>query len=173
MGLDNILVGSEIKEGYSISYAGAVCHLLRIVFHTIHGYVQMWLLMHCLSLWLDFISARRTGCMMFLRGGIGRFAVLLAFSLVGVCFNNGVNIYRREFGSLSLLYYPLAFIGIGQLVVFSMLLNRLRYKVIETLSTGSIAIMGLHGVENLFLQHLSGECFMLIYEPTWASLLYM
>lgn len=76
-----------------------------------------------------------------------------------MCFNNGVNIYRREFGSLSLLYYPLAFIGIGQLVVFSMLLNRLRYKVIETLSTGSIAIMGLHGVENLFFATLVRRMF--------------
>lgn len=44
----------------------------------------------------------------------------------------------------------MAFIGIGQLIAFSMLLNKLRFKVIEILSTGTIAIMGLHGIEGLY-----------------------
>lgn len=45
----------------------------------------------------------------------------------------------------------MAFIGIGQLIAFSMLLNKLRFKIIEILSTGTIAIMGLHGIEGLYL----------------------
>ena len=44
----------------------------------------------------------------------------------------------------------MAFIGIGQLIAFSMLLNKLRFKIIEILSTGTIAIMGLHGIEGLY-----------------------
>lgn len=85
----------------------------------------------------------------FNRGGVC-FIIFFALSIIGVYFNNGVNIYSREFGSFPLLYYPLAFIGIGQLIAFSMLLNKLRFKVIEILSTGTIAIMGLHGIEGLY-----------------------
>lgn len=76
--------------------------------------------------------------------------IFFALSIIGVPLNNGVNIYSREFGPFPFLYYPLAFIGIGQLIAFSMLLNKLRFKVIEILSMGTIVIMGLHGIEGLY-----------------------
>lgn len=80
-------------------------------------------------------------------------------SIIGVYYNDGVNIYDRDFGPSPLLYYPLAFVGIGQLVAFSMLLNKLRFKIIEILSTGTIAIMGLHGVEDLYFTTLARRMF--------------
>ena len=78
------------------------------------------------------------------------FVMFFFLSIIGVYYNDGVNIYDRDFGPSPLLYYPLAFVGIGQLVAFSMLLNKLRFKIIEILSTGTIAIMGLHGIEGLY-----------------------
>lgn len=83
-------------------------------------------------------------------GGWMCFVIFFALSIIGVPLNNGVSIYSREFGPSPFLYYPLAFIGIGQLVAFSMLLNKLRFKVIEILSMGTIVIMGLHGIEGLY-----------------------
>lgn len=78
------------------------------------------------------------------------FVMFFFLSIIGVYYNDGVNIYDRDFGPSPFLYYPLAFIGIGQLVAFSMLLNKLRFKVIEILSMGTIVIMGLHGIEGLY-----------------------
>lgn len=55
-------------------------------------------------------------------------------------------------GSYPVLYYPAAFAGILMLVMVSKLLDKYRTKVIYVISSGTIVIMGLHGIVLVYLK---------------------
>lgn len=61
------------------------------------------------------------------------------------------NVYLREFGNYPALYYPMAFVGIVFLISLSKLLDSISSRVLVILSTGTIVIMGLHGIIGLYL----------------------
>lgn len=80
-------------------------------------------------------------------------AIGLIFIAVSFSYLNGYSsVYIRTFGNFPILYYPGAFIGIMMLVMISKLLDRWRTKIIYVLSSGTIVIMGLHGIVILYLK---------------------
>lgn len=66
--------------------------------------------------------------------------------------NGSTNVYLREFGNYPALYYPMAFVGIIFLIYLSKLLDYTTSRILVILSTGTIVIMGLHGIIGLYLR---------------------
>lgn len=90
-----------------------------------------------------------------IRGGTSRvlvFLLLLALTIGFVYMNGYTCCYPRTFGNHPLLYYPEAFTGIAMLIAFSQLLDNFTCRFLQVLSTGTIAIMGLHGITVLYLR---------------------
>ena len=149
-----------IKFKKSVQYIILVLSIIFAYSFPFHPWLRADVAITALPFFMTGYYLRSRNLLIQFNQGGGCFIIFFTLSIIGVYFNNGVNIYSREFGSFPLLYYPLAFIGIGQLIAFSMLLNKLRFKVIEILSTGTIAIMGLHGVENLYFTTLVRRMFL-------------
>lgn len=88
----------------------------------------------------------------------GKYKTLLIAAgliIVTVCFSyldGYVSVYIRSLGKCPILYYPAAFAGIMMLVMVSKMLDKWRMKIIYVLSSGTIVIMGLHGVVVLYLK---------------------
>lgn len=73
------------------------------------------------------------------------------------------NTYLLEYGQFPLLYYPAAFIGIFMLIGFCTMFDKLKFRIVQILSTGTILIMALHGIVILYvksaMKHLFGIYF--------------
>lgn len=102
-----------------------------------------------------------------------RHLLLLAMCIIITLFLNHVQgraeMHSRSFGNYPLLYYPCAFAGIFMLISFAKLFNRNALKSIQTISSGTIIIMGWHGVVIYFLFVLCEN----LYPPfnTWNEVL--
>lgn len=80
-------------------------------------------------------------------------AIVLIIVTAGFsCFNGYANVYLLSFGNYPVLYYPAACAGILMLVMVSKLLDKYRTKVIYVISSGTIVIMGLHGIVLVYLK---------------------
>lgn len=80
-------------------------------------------------------------------------AIVLIIVTAGFsCLDGYVSVYIRSWGSYPVLYYPAAFAGILMLVMVSKLLDKYRTKVIYVISSGTIVIMGLHGIVLVYLK---------------------
>jgi hypothetical protein len=79
---------------------------------------------------------------------IGLILISLFFSYI----NGYSNVYLRAFGNFPTLYYLGAFVGIMMLIMISKMFDQWKTNVICVLSSGTIVIMGLHGVVILYLK---------------------
>lgn len=81
--------------------------------------------------------------------------LLLAMCIFITLFLNHIqgraDMHSRLFGNYPLLYYPCAFAGIFMLISFAKLFNKISLKSIQTISSGTIIIMGWHGVVIYYL----------------------
>ena len=83
--------------------------------------------------------------------------ILITIGLILISFyisyiNGYSSVYIRSFGNLPILYYPGAFIGVIMLIMISKMFDKWGINIISVLSSGTIVIMGLHGVVILYLK---------------------
>lgn len=77
---------------------------------------------------------------------------LILISLYISYVNGYSSVYIRTLGNFPILYYPGAFVGVMMLVLISKMFDQWKTNVICVLSSGTIVIMGLHGVVILYLK---------------------
>ena len=80
------------------------------------------------------------------------FTILLGVITYWASLQTGyVNIYLREFGLYPYIYYILGFLGIMHLYFFCCLFKNYTSRILVTFSTGTIIIMGWHGISDFYL----------------------
>ena len=89
------------------------------------------------------------------------FLLFFIITSVSTLFMGEVSLYARFFGNIPLLYYPCAFSGIITLISFSSMLGHYSFKLVETLSRGTIVIMAFHGLIFLYVPAIFRHLFSL------------
>ena len=89
------------------------------------------------------------------------FLLFFIITSVSTLFMGEVSLYARLFGNIPLLYYPCAFSGIITLISFSSMLGHYSFKLVETLSRGTIVIMAFHGLIFLYVPAIFRHLFSL------------
>ena len=82
------------------------------------------------------------------------FIISLTLTVAITSLQGSVSMYSRAFGQTPALFYPGAFVGILMIVSFCSLFKNDK-MLVRNLSSGTIVIMGLHGILYIYVNHLA------------------